>query len=183
MTLELPPERKKQIFWMVSVVLIVLIVDQLTKYLVMKHIPEGSEALRAHPQEFFWITHQRNTGLVGGMFRDTGLVPLIAPVFATLVLAYLYTHLDPKSKWQSVAYGLVAGGAVGNLIDRFRLGSVTDFLQFHFYFVKYDFPWKLYPAFNVADSAICTGVVLLIILTWKNRQHDFQERAHVTNAD
>lgn len=183
MRLALRPERKDQILWIAGVVFIVVVIDQVTKFLVMKYLPEGSETLGAHPDEFFWITHQRNTGLVGGMFRDTGIVPLIAPLFATLVLAYLYTHLNPHSRWQSLAYGLVAGGAVGNLIDRFRLGSVTDFLQFHFYFVKFDFPWKLYPAFNVADSAICTGVVLLIILTWKTPQPEAQENAHVSNAD
>jgi signal peptidase II len=182
MRLSLCPERKRQLFWIAGITLLVVLCDQVTKYLVMKYIPEGSETLGSHPQEFFWITHQRNEGLVGGMFRDSRLVPFIAPLFATVVLAYLYTHLNPKSRWQSLAYGLVAGGAVGNLIDRFRLGSVTDFLQFHFHFVKFDFPWKLYPAFNVADSAICTGVVLLIILTWKNPQPESQEDAHVSNA-
>jgi signal peptidase II len=61
---------------------------------------------------------------------------------------------------------MIGGGAVGNnLLDRLIHGSVTDFLQFHFYFVPFEFPWKYYPAFNVADSAICTGVFLLIV-TW-----------------
>ncbi len=82
---------------------------------------------------------------------------------ATVVLVYLFRHLDVYSIRQALAYGMVAGGAGGNLIDRIRLGHVTDFLQFYFYFIPFDFPWKRYPAFNVADSAICVGVFLLII--------------------
>jgi len=54
---------------------------------------------------------------------------------------------------------------LNRMLDRLIHGSVTDFLQFHFYFVPFDFPWKYYPAFNVADSAICVGVFLLIV-TW-----------------
>jgi signal peptidase II len=60
---------------------------------------------------------------------------------------------------------MVLGGAVGNFIDRIRLGSVTDFLQFHFYFIPFDFPWKFYPAFNLADTSIVIGVFILV-LTW-----------------
>jgi len=178
----LSPERKQQILWIIAIVLSIVAVDQITKHLVITYIPEGSETLGSHPREFFWLTHQRNSGLVGGMFRGRELVPLIAPVFATLVLAYLFKFLNPKSRWQSLAYGLVAGGAIGNLIDRVRLGSVTDFLQFHFYFVPFDFPWKLYPAFNVADSCICTGIVLLVILTWKQPQPDSQESTRAANT-
>ncbi|MDY0034116.1 MAG: signal peptidase II, partial [FCB group bacterium] len=105
------------------------------------------------------------------------------PLFATAVLVYLFKHLNPLSKLQSVAYGCVAGGAIGNLIDRFRLGSVTDFIQVHFVFVKFDFPWKLYPAFNIADSAICIGVAALIILTWRTPQINSPENAHAADAD
>ena len=104
-------------------------------------------------------------------------------LFATAVLVYLFKHLNPLSKLQSVAYGCVAGGAIGNLIDRFRLGSVTDFIQVHFVFVKFDFPWKLYPAFNIADSAICIGVAALIILTWRTPQINSPENAHAADAD
>jgi len=105
------------------------------------------------------------------MFSGNRPVALLGPVFASLVLMYLFRYLDPASKVQSVAYGLVAGGAIGNLIDRFRLGWVTDFFQFHFYFIPFEFSWKRYPAFNVADSAICVGVVLLVI-TWHMAKGD-----------
>ena len=72
--------------------------------------------------------------------------------------AYLAAFRLPDLLFQ-----LIAGGALGNIIDRIRLGSVTDFLQFNFYFIPFEFSWKRYPAFNVADSAICVGVFLLVI--------------------
>ncbi len=183
MSLRLSPERRKQLLWVVVVVCSIVLLDQVTKALVMRYIPEGSETLSSHPGEFFWLTHQRNTGLVGGMFRGSGVVPFIAPLLATLVLVYLFGHLNPASRLQSLAYGLVAGGAIGNIIDRFRLGSVTDFLQVHFYFVQFDFPWKLYPAFNVADSAICIGVVALIVFTWRHAPAESPGSTHAANAD
>ncbi|MGI6460981.1 MAG: signal peptidase II [Candidatus Hydrogenedentales bacterium] len=179
----LDPNKKRQILWVVAIVCIVVLLDQVSKALVVAYIPEGSETVLSHPREFFWLTHQRNTGLVGGMFRGSVVVPYVAPVFASAVLVYLFRHLDPLSKLQSVAYGLVAGGAIGNLIDRFRLGSVTDFIQVHFYFVPFDFPWKLYPAFNIADSAICVGVAALIILTWKHPQANPPGNDHAADAD
>ena len=144
-----------------------VVVDQTCKAVVLAKIPEYSETLRDHPGEFFWFTHQRNPGLVGGLFRGNKAMAFVAPVLATGVLVYLFTHLNPRSWLQSIAFGMVGGGAIGNLIDRFRLGSVTDFLQVHFYFIPFSFPWKLYPAFNIADSAICVGVFLMIVLSWR----------------
>ncbi len=175
--------RKQQILWVGIVICAVVLVDQVTKALVVAHIPEGAGTVHSHPGEFFWLTHQRNTGLVGGLFRESRVIPMVAPVVATLVLAYLFTHLNPKSRFQAIAYGLVAGGAIGNLIDRFRFGSVTDFLQVHFYFIPFDFPWKLYPAFNVADSAICIGVAALIILTWRQPHPPEGDESDAADSD
>ena len=158
--------RKNQIKLIIAVVLVIVVLDQATKALVMAHVPQGTSMAEGPGPHFFQITHQRNTGLVGGLFHDRPLIAYTAPAVAMLVLLYLFRYLDPRSRVQSIAYGLIAGGAVGNnLLDRLIHGSVTDFLQFHFYFVPFDFPWKYYPAFNIADSAICVGVFLLIV-TW-----------------
>lgn len=140
--------------------LFVLVLDQVTKAIVVATIPLSPPY---RPETFFYFTHQRNTGLVGGAFSDMPFVAFVAPVLATLVLIYLYRHLDSHSRAQHLAYGMVLGGAVGNFIDRIRLQGVTDFLQVHFYFIPFDFPWKFYPAFNVADSGIVVGVVILVI--------------------
>jgi signal peptidase II len=159
--------RRRQMAIIVVVFLVVLLLDQVTKAIISHTIPENSVSFVGREREFFFFTHQRNSGLVGGMFDNRPVVALAAPLFATLVLIYLFRHLDPVSRLQALAYGMIAGGAVGNLVDRLlREGGVVDFLQFHFWFVPFDFPWKIYPAFNVADSAICVGVFLLIV-SWR----------------
>lgn len=158
--------RKTQIIWILATFVVVVAVDQITKALVMAYVPEYRFLPGGPGPHFFQLTHQRNPGLVGGMFRNHPFMAYTAPFAAMLILLYLFRYLEPASRIQSLAYGLIAGGAVGNnVFDRLIHGSVTDFLQFHFYFIPFDFPWKYYPAFNVADSAICTGVFLLIV-TW-----------------
>lgn len=152
---------KSQLFWIIPTALIVVVLDQVTKAIVIATInlnPVFREAT------FFQFTHQTNSGLVGGILSGRDTLTLVLPILATLFLAVLWRSLDAVSRLQSVTFAMVLGGAVGNLIDRIRLGFVTDFLQFHFYFIPFDFPWKRYPAFNIADSAICVGVVVLVLI-------------------
>jgi signal peptidase II len=164
--------RRSQVMIILAVFLFVLVCDQVTKTIITHTIPENSVSFVGKEREFFFFTHQRNPGLVGGMFSEIPYVAYVAPLLATLVLIYLYRHLDPASRLQTVAYGMIAGGALGNLVDRFfRDGGVVDFLQFQFWFVPFDFPWKTYPAFNVADSAICVGVFLLLV-GWRGPSED-----------
>ena len=155
--------RRRQLLWICVALLITLCLDQSTKFALIRTLPEGSVWPKGSPHRLFWFAHERNTGLVGGLFSDIPLVAYVAPLMACGVLVYLFRHLNMASRVQSAAYGMIAGGAAGNLLDRIRLGSVTDFLQFHFYFVPFDFPWKRWPAFNIADSSICVGVFLLIV--------------------
>jgi signal peptidase II len=154
--------RQKQLLWIVCILLGVVLLDQVTKQIVVHVLPEGGQYPGGYEDRFFRFTFEKNPGLVGGMFREQPLIARTAPLLASLVLLFLYGQLHISSRLQATAYGMVAGGAIGNMIDRFRLGWVIDFLEFHFYFVPFDFPWKRYPAFNVADSAICVGVALLI---------------------
>ena len=158
--------RQRQFKWLFTTLFCVLVFDQITKSIVLASI-EVDPGYRENT--FFYFTHQRNEGLVGGMFSGYPYVTLIAPIVATLTLIYLFRHLNPASRLQSLAFGMVMGGALGNLTDRIRLGSVTDFLQFHFYFIPFDFYWKFYPAFNIADSAIVVGVFVLV-LSWNTTQ-------------
>lgn len=174
MPLNIFASRKTQLLWIGVTFVIVVGLDQFTKALVVRFIEPDQPA---RYDVFFHVTHQRNTGLVGGMFREYPAVALAAPLAATAVLLYLFRHLDPSARLQALGYGLVLGGAIGNLIDRMVHKSVTDFLQFYFYFIPFDFPWRYYPAFNVADSAICVGVAVLV-LTW----HSARPRADVART-
>lgn len=154
--------RSAQVRWIASVGAAALVSDQVTKTIVRSAVDPDAPF---HDDVFFqWVRHS-NSGIVGGMFRELPFIAYLAPLAALAVLVYLFWRLDARSKWQATAFGLVLGGAIGNLIDRVRFGGVTDFLQFHFYFVPFDFPWKYFPAFNVADSCIVVGVGLLVI-TW-----------------
>jgi signal peptidase II len=156
---------KKKRWILLSVFLFVVVFDQATKAIVEWRIPHrfhmGTE------ETFFYFTHEKNPGLVVGIFSDKPVLAMVLPLLALGVLAYLYFHLDPSSRTQYAAFAMVAGGAVGNIIDRLFRGAVVDFLQFHFYFLPdaLPLPTERYPAFNVADTAICVGVALLIF-TW-----------------
>ena len=151
--------RKRQLTWLLGVLFLVLTLDQVSKAIIVANIDAGTTF---RDETFFYFVHQRNPGMIGGMLRDVPIVPYLAHFSATLILIFLFRNLDPRSVWQSLGYGMVLGGALGNLIDRIRFQSVTDFLQFHFYFIPFDFPWKFYPAFNLADSGILLGVVILV---------------------
>ncbi|MCC6489525.1 MAG: signal peptidase II [Candidatus Hydrogenedentes bacterium] len=168
--------RQKQLMWVLALVLAVVIADQIAKAVIVREI---ERPVPYRDGTFFYITHERNPGLVGGHFADNRLVATTAPFVAVGVLAYLFRHLNAHSKVQTLAFGLVAGGAIGNLIDRLFRGEVVDFLQVHFYFVPFDFPWRFWPAFNIADIAICCGVFLLIV-TWRQLSHI--EEAHAINS-
>lgn len=133
--------------------------DQWTKQLVNSHI-----ALAHHVpviQGFFDLVHVRNRGGAFGLFAS--MSPAVrGPVFlvlsiAAIVLVVGMIRKAPDDRWGLVtALSLVLGGAIGNLIDRIRLGEVIDFLDFY----RGRYHW---PAFNVADIAIVVGVGMLMI--------------------
>ncbi|NIA12514.1 MAG: signal peptidase II [Nitrospiraceae bacterium] len=168
--------KKQQLLGILAVFLCVVAADQIAKTIIMHVYPAPGLHRPGPGPVFFHFTHQRNPGLVGGLFNTRPVLARVAPLLASLVLLYLYRYLDKTSKLQTLAFGLIAGGAVSNIIDRVRLGSVTDFLQFHFYFIPFNFPWKHYPAFNIADSCICVGVFLLVV-GWY-----FMEQQHAANT-
>jgi signal peptidase II len=85
-------------------------------------------------------------------------------LIALLVLYFSRHHFDSRTLLSQIAFGLIAGGIVGNLIDRLRVKHVIDFI--YFYFQHKNGAEIGFPAFNVADSAICTGVGLVFLITW-----------------
>lgn len=120
-------------------------------------------------RDFFSLTYVRNTGAAFGFLATANpnfRVPffLVVPIVAMVVLGFLYRDLPQDAKWRSMALGLVSGGAIGNLIDRVRLGYVVDFLDFHYHTAYY------FPAFNIADTAICFGVGILLLSTMLSKK-------------
>ena len=140
--------------WLTLAVVIVVI-DQITKYFIMQKFALH-ETLYVTP--FFNLVHVRNTGAAFSMLADAGgwqRVFFISIAIAASVWVVWLMRRHPEQTRFCLALGMILGGAIGNLIDRVWLGSVVDFVQVHYagYF---------FPAFNVADSAITVGAVLLI---------------------
>ena len=141
--------------WSVLFFLIVLLVvaaDQLSKIWIRSNLLVGQSLFEAG---FFRITHVHNTGAAFGLFQGQSfLLTIVASVGIIVLLVYvlvIYRRFPLLGKRLGrPVLGLVLGGAVGNLIDRLRFGYVTDFIDF-----------GLWPAFNIADSAITIGVILL----------------------
>jgi signal peptidase II len=150
-----------------AVALFILVCDQVSKWFVLRDIFPGDE-LPVIPG-FFNLTDRSNTGAAWSMFTGNNAV-LATVALAALVVLYLTRHHFSAHRLAGqFAFGLIFGGITGNLTDRLLPGrhAVVDFL--HFYMARrgtndiFDFP-----AFNVADSAICTGVALIFILNWQD---------------
>ena len=136
----------------------VVVLDQFTKLLVLSWIPlHGSVAV---VPGFFDLTHLYNTGGAFGFLAGKGslfkhLFFMTASAVAMGMIIYLYWKTPRDFRFLRVGLSLILGGALGNVIDRVRLGKVVDFLDVHFQ----DLHW---PAFNIADSAITVGILIFV---------------------
>ena len=129
------------------------ILDQVTKQLVRERFLLG-EQLSVIPG-FFNLTYVRNTGAAWGMLSGlNNWLVLLSSVMLGFLILFRRSFLTDAVMHQ-VAAGLMLAGIIGNLVDRIRLGYVVDFLDFH--------PGFDFPAFNVADASICTGVGLYLL--------------------
>jgi len=135
----------------VLLLLTVLSADQLSKSWALSALFANGNQIVVAP--FLNFTPVWNPGISFGMLADFPQVTGYAiPAFAVLVVIWLYFQLDQLSGIQRLGAGLIAGGALGNVIDRLRFDKVVDFIDVHLL----GFHW---PAFNIADSAIFIGVV------------------------
>lgn len=138
---------------------LVVIADQLTKSWVIGHFNDAPAGIAQQPIfPIFNLVLTWNRGVSFGLFnRDSSWnVVLFSLLAAAIVVALLIWLWRSRSALVITGIGLVIGGAIGNVIDRLRLGAVTDFLDFHWG------GWH-FPAFNLADSCITVGVSLLVL--------------------
>ena len=134
--------------WAAAIALGVIGLDHLTKFLVVNAVAQG--ASKPLIGDLLFLSHYRNSGAAFGMLRGLSGVLALAALVGVVAFAAVVVQKPPLVTGLGAA--LVAGGAAGNLLDRlFRPGGVVDFVDFRFW-----------PAFNVADSAISVGAVLLI---------------------
>ena len=147
------------------VAIMIAVLDQLTKLLVLKFLGYTQEKVII--DGFFKLVHWANTGAAWSLFRGNNGVLAIVALLALVVLFFSRHHFDSRTLLGQFAFGLIFGGIVGNLIDRLLRGHVIDFLYF---FLQGRGGEIGFPAFNVADSAICTGVGLIFLITWRNER-------------
>ena len=136
----------------------VAIIDQLTKAAVLNHFAGRFPGDREVVTSFFILALTYNRGISFGLFNEgAGLNALIFSLAAAAIVGVLVFWLSRvTSPFLGIAIGLIIGGAIGNVIDRIRLGAVVDFLDFHLGTLHW-------PAFNIADSAICIGVGAMLL--------------------
>ncbi|MDD4273215.1 MAG: signal peptidase II [Desulfobacter postgatei] len=136
----------------------ILLLDQLTKWLIVRHLPLYANITVI--DNFFNITHILNPGGAFGFFAEQSpgirkFIFLFLSSGVALFVLWLYRKTAQSHTFLSYGLALIFGGAIGNLIDRFRFGKVVDFLDFY----AGTLHW---PAFNIADSAITIGMGILI---------------------
>jgi len=138
-------------FLLPVVAVLTLVIDQISKRLVMTSFSPGeSWNPVAALERWVSLTYVTNTGAAFGLFPDHGVVFMIIAVVVVVAIIFYYRYL-PGDQWLvQISLGLQLGGALGNLLDRLRYGYVIDFIDF-----------KVWPVFNVADSSVFVGVVIL----------------------
>lgn len=106
-------------------------------------------------KNFLYFTLVHNTGIAFGLFKDGGYVFIIIPLVLTALLVYniyYYRNSEQLSRMYILAFSLILGGAIGNLWDRIAFGYVIDFIDF-----------RIWPVFNIADSAITIGAAIILL--------------------
>ena len=156
-----------RLFWLLSVLVFAL--DQLSKVWIAATIPFDEANYHVHPvtviDGFFYLIHVGNTGAAWSLFTgQTTMLALLA--LLTLVGIFFFRRaLELHQRPVQLAFGLLCGGVIGNLLDRLLHGHVIDFLDFHFG----DY---IYPTFNVADAGICIGVTIYLIHSLRQPAQD-----------
>lgn len=143
---------------LLPVLLVGLALDLISKYVVLQSLPLGSQIPVI--KGFFNLVHVHNRGAAFGLFASWSLdfvrvFFLITTGIVLVVVGYLWWRLPEDQGLAGLGYSLIMAGALGNMVDRVRLGEVVDFLDFY---------WGRYhwPAFNVADSLVCLGAGVLV---------------------
>jgi len=164
------PQRRKYLLFGIFAALS-LVLDQWTKALARQYLrPRGPMNPKVIVQNYFDLRYAENPGVAFSMFQDLPggrvLLTVLAVAAFAMVIAYL-RRTPAEAPRLHVALGLIGGGAIGNLVDRVVFGRVTDFIVWK----KGNVEW---PAFNIADAALCVGVGLMLLdmfLTRKEAAH------------
>ena len=155
---------------LISVGLLVIAVDQMIKFIVSAALPLGGAwSPLGGPNPFIQIIHAANTGVAFGLFQNLGPIFILVPLIVSGVILVYARQLHDTQRFMALALGFMLGGALGNVIDRIRIGYVIDFFDIGI--------GSFRNASNVADWCIVLGVILLAIAMWR------EERQAKLNGD
>lgn len=161
---------KRLYYYIIAVA--ILIIDFITKKLIVHNLELNEEV--SVIGNFFLITSHRNRGAAFGILQEQrAFFIIVTIIIVAAIIWYARSVRKTGSAWLLTGLGLVLGGAIGNFIDRARFGEVVDFFKFNF--GSYTFP-----IFNVADSAIVVGVILILIDTLLHTKQE--EKGSTENA-
>ena len=148
-----PPHTRLHVLLAVAVAALVILADQLSKLAVLDVLgPHGDRTVIPIVPGLLRLIYVQNTGAAFGMFQGRSPVILVLAVAVIILLLYYFREAIAASRWLALALGLQIGGAIGNMIDRLNHGFVVDFINV-----------PHWPTFNVADSAVTVGVIMLAI--------------------
>ena len=137
-----------------STALLIVILDQLTKFLIKQNFQLNQSIPII--KNVLHLTYITNTGSAFGLFKGLNIFFILFSIIIIVAIFYFTRKIKKNEKALQFSIGLLLGGTIGNLIDRLFYGSVIDFIDF-----------RIWPVFNVADSAVTISIVLLIVLLWK----------------
>lgn len=150
---------------MAGIAILVIVLDQLTKRWITQYFTAGTNGIPKPPIHVLGpvvqIQYLQNTGVAFSLLEGSAVLFLFIAVAVAVIATLYWRTRDSASLLLKLTFGLILGGAAGNLIDRFSHQYVVDFIHFQ---IPHLFDW---PVFNVADSAISIGVVLLAFLLWR----------------
>lgn len=144
-------------YWYYIIAAVVIGLDQFTKWLVVKNMNIAEQITVI--EDFFYLTSHRNSGAAWGILQGQMIFFYIITVIVIIGIVYYMQKYGKDSKMLGLSLGLILGGAIGNFIDRIFRKEVVDFFDFMIF--NYD-----YPIFNVADSSLVVGVILVLIATF-----------------
>jgi signal peptidase II len=162
-------QKVKDYLVLIGVAGVVVALDQWTKWLVRANIEFGSQWL---PEGMSWlspyarIVNWSNSGAAFGMFQNGNLVFTILAIIVICAILYYYPQVEADDWTLKLAMGLQLAGAAGNLVDRLMVGKVTDFISV-----------GTFPVFNVADSSITVGVIVLLLGVWYKEYQEKKKKA------
>ncbi len=137
-----------------STALFIVFLDQITKFLIKQNFQLNQSIPII--KNILHLTYITNTGSAFGLFKGLNVFFILFSIIVIILIFYYLNKIKENEKALLFAIGLLLGGTIGNLIDRVFYGVVTDFIDF-----------RIWPVFNLADSAVSISVILLIVLLWK----------------